>query len=231
MKTTIALLALLLPALLWAQRDDLPTPKEKKSYAQASIIDLKERGAMVLRLRTDHRKIALLNQTLASDQLTPQQRKHHENLLEGTLRRRDGFNQALYSAFTRTFDFCPVYVIYDTSTTHLKAGKRAGFFLNEKQAVDPSIELKESAIFLVNFKDKSAEFPYDVLRVRRLEEKLEEPFPYVVPIRASWLRKMNSPRAAKSVELLQNKLVRYHQRVLQQKAKEATKNPSATPQS
>ena len=215
--------ALLLPVLLWGQRDDLLTPNAKRSHAETAILDLKNNGAMVLRLRTDHRKIDLLQQTLASEQLSDQQRRHHERLLESTLRRRDAFNQALRHAFTQAFNFCPVYVMYDTSSSYLAEGQRAGLFLNEQQEVDASIELKEDHVFLVNFKDRSAEFPYDVLRVRRLEEKLDEPFPYVVPIRESWLNNVNSPRAAKSVALLQNRLIRYYQRVLERQAKEKAK--------
>ena len=222
-KTILIALVLLLPVLMLGQRDDLNYPKEKKAYAQTSIKDLKERGALVLRLRTDHRKIQLLEQTVASKDINGEQRRRHQRMLDNTIERRDLFNEALRYAFEASFDFCPVYVMYDTSSNHLKKGRRSGIFLNEKCELDPSITLKEEAVFLVNIKDKSAEFPYDVLRMRRLEEKLEDPFPYAVPIRASWLRDVNSPRAAQTVLALQAKLKRYYTRVLEQEAKASDK--------
>lgn len=222
LKIMLAMTILLLPVLVWGQRDDLHYSKEKKAYAQASIIDLKERGALVLRLRTNHRKITMLEQTLASKRLTRQERRRHQRMLDNTIKRRDLFNESLRHAFTNTFDFCPVYVMYDTSSTQLKSGVRSGIFLNNQREIDPNITLTEEAVFLVNFKDKSAQFPYDVLRMRRLEEKLEAPFPYVIPIRASWLHEVNSPRVSKAVLALQAKLKRYHARVLQQQAQTIT---------
>lgn len=216
------LIVLLLPVLVWGQRDDLHTQKEKKAYAQASIMDLKERGALVLRLRTDHRKIKLLERTLASESLSEHQRSRHQRMLENTIKRRDLFNDALRHAFVETFNFCPIYVMYDTSSRPLKAGVRSGIFLNDQREIDPTIRLEEEAIFVVNFKDKSGEFPYDVLRMQRLEDKLDHPFPYVVPIRASWLSEINAPRAAGAVNALQKKLKRYYAFVLEQKAKTTT---------
>lgn len=222
LKIMLAMTILLLPVFVWGQRDDLNYSKEKKAYAQASIVDLKERGALVLRLRTDHRKITMLEQTLASKRLTGKERQRHQRMLDNAIKRRDLFNESLRYAFTKTFDFCPVYVMYDTSSTQLKNGTRSGIFLNNQREVDPNITLTEEAVFLVNFKDKSAQFPYDVLRMRRLEEKLEDPFPYVIPIRASWLNDVNSARASKAVLALQAKLKRYHTRVLQQQAQQPT---------
>lgn len=219
------ILALFLGALsTQAQRNDLLTPKEKREHAQTAIVDLKERGAMVLRLKTDHRKISLLEKTIASTTITETQRRRHEKLLANTIRSRDAYNEALRSAFTRAFDFCPVYIMYDTSTRYLEQGMRSGMFLNGNKQLDNSIQLDEEAIFLVNFKSKSADFPYDVLRVRRLEEKLEDPFPLAVPIRESWLNEVNSPRAAKSVEQLNTKLHNYYGRVQIQLAKQVSKD-------
>lgn len=217
------LIVLLLPVVVWGQRDDLHTQKEKKAHSQEAILDLKERGAVVLRLQTNHRKIQLLEQTLMSDDITEHQRHRHQRMLDNTLRRRDLFNEALRYSFVETFDFCPVYVMYDTSSSQLRDGVRSGIFLNDKREIDPNITLDEEQVFVVNFKDKSAQFPYDVLRMQRLESKLADPFPYVVPIRASWLNDVNSRRAAGAVEALQNKLKRYHALVVQQKAKEAAK--------
>ncbi|MFK7799484.1 MAG: hypothetical protein AB8E82_18680 [Aureispira sp.] len=208
---------------LWGQRDDMPLLKERQDFAARSIQELKNNGAVVLRLKTNHRKLVIMERTLRSSKLTDAQRRRHQAIYEATIARRDAFNESLKGSFLNNFDFCPVYVLYDTSSKALASGVREGIFLNEKGAVDPNITLKEEHVFIASFKEKGADFPFDVLRVQRLEEKLVEPFPYYVAIRSSWVNEINAPRAAKAVVQLNQKFFIFLERALEYEVKKKEK--------
>ena len=209
---------LILGLLYWAgtaiaQRDDIVLTKEKKEFAFNSIKELKE-GALVVRLKTNHRKIEILERTLRNPKLTKQQRKRHENILAGTIKQRDGFNKAIAKMFMDSFRFCSVYLMYDTCTQALNNGTREGIFLDENHEYSSSITLKESHVFIINYKKKSAEFPFDILRMRKLKEKLEDPFPYYAAIRESWVNQVNAPRASQAVVQLDRRLHKFYDRAL-----------------
>ena len=208
---------------LWGQRNDIPLLKERQDFAARSIQELKNNGAIVLRLKTNHRKLTIMERTLRSSELTNAQRKRHQAIYDATIARRDAFNKSLKGSFLNNFDFCPVYVLYDTSSKALASGVREGIFLNEQGEIDPSIKLTEAHVFIASFKEKGADFPFDVLRVQRLEEKLVEPFPYYVPIRASWVNEINAPRAAKAVIQLDQKFTVFMERALEYEAKKKAK--------
>ncbi len=203
-----------------AQRDDIVLTKEKKEFAFKSIQDLKE-GALVVRLKTNQRKIEILERNLRNPNLTKAQRRRQEAILEGTLKVRDDFNKAIGNMFRDSFSFCPVYLMYDTCSKALNQGVREGLFLGEDGKIDPSIKIQAPHVFIVNYKKSGADFPFDVLRVRRLEEKLEEPFPYYVALRESWINQVNSPRAARAVEQLNRKFYSFYSRALEYEKKMA----------
>ena len=83
---------------LWAQREDIVLQKERKEFAYQSIKELKE-GALVVRLKTNQRKIQLLERTLRSSKLNKNQRKRHQAMLDGTLQTRNDFNEAIADMF------------------------------------------------------------------------------------------------------------------------------------
>jgi len=215
MKNGILLfIVLMLGSNVFAQRDDIVLTKEKKEFAFNSIKELKD-GALVVRLKTNHRKIEIIERNLNNPNLTKAQRKRQEAILEGTLKTRDEFNEAITNMFLDSFTFCPIYVMYDTCSTALNSGVREGLFLGKDNKVDPTIKINETDIFIVNYKKSGAEFPFDVLRVRKLKEKLEDPFPYYVALRASWINQVNTPRASRAVEQLNRKFYSFYKRSLE----------------
>ena len=199
---------------VYSQRDDIPLQKEKKAHSKQSILDMKD-GVLILRLKTNHRKISFLQQNVRSSRLTLKQRERYRKILEGTLRRRDLFNQALSKIVLDSFSFCPVYLVYDTSTTSLRRGLRHNIFLDSTLKLDTSLTIEiNKPVFLVNFQDKNSQFPFDVLLVQRLSEKLTEPFPYFVEVRESWINDINTPGAVRAVSRLDRKLWKYYERVM-----------------
>jgi hypothetical protein len=206
-------IVLMLGSNVFAQRDDIVLTKEKKEFAFNSIKELRK-GALVVRLKTNQRKIEIIERNLRNPNLTKGQRKRQAAILTGTIKVRDEFNEAIASMFQDSFTFCPVYLMYDTCSSALNRGVREGLFLGKDNKVDPSIKIKEAHIFIVNYKERGAEFPFDVLRVRKLKERLEDPFPYYVSLRASWINQINSPRASKAVQYLNRKLYSFYRRSL-----------------
>lgn len=207
-------IVLMLGSSIFAQRDDIVLTKEKKEYAFNSIKELKD-GAMVVRLKTNHRKIEIIERSLRDPNLKKGQRKRQEAILAGTLKARDQFNEAIGTMFLDSFSFCPVYVMYDTCSRALNKGVREGLFLGRDNKIDPTIKIKEANIFIVNYKKSGAEFPYDVLKVRKLKEKLDDPFPYYVSLRESWVNQINTPRASRAVRHLNRKFYSFYRRSLE----------------
>lgn len=214
---------ILIHAALNAQRDDILLQKEKRDFAFSSILAMKE-GVLVVRLHTNSKKIELLKRTANDPSLRENQRKRHQRLLDATIKVRDEFNTAISNTFLDSFKFCEVVLMYDTSFQQLKKGKRAGIFLDRLLQMDSSIQVdEEKAVFIVNYKAKSGEFPYDILRIQRLEEKLDEPFPYYMPIRASWLNNINTPRAENVIRLMNYRLQKFYLRALEWQLKKQAK--------
>ena len=214
---------MLMHSIVNAQRDDIVLQKEKRDFAFSSILAMKE-GVLVVRLHTNSKKIELLKRTANDPGLRESQRKRHQRLLDATIKVRDEFNAAISSTFLDSFRFCEVVLMYDTSFQQLKKGKRSGIFLDRSMKMDSSIHIdEEQAVFIVNYKAKSGEFPYDILRIRRLEEKLDEPFPYYMPIRASWLNNINTPRAENVIRLMNYRLQKFYLRALEWQLKNQAK--------
>lgn len=217
-----ALLFLCCTTAAIGQRDDIELDKEKREFAFNSIKELKN-GALVVRLQTNHRKIEILEATVRDPKLTDAQRKRHKAILDGTVKRRDEFNNAIATMFADSFRFCPVYLMYDTCSNALTKGVRKGLFLDTLLKVDTSIVLKEPHVFLVNYVKSNSDFPFDVLRVRKLLEKLDEPFPYYAAVRESWIDSANTRRAAGAVAELDRRFRRFLARALEYDEKQAEK--------
>lgn len=211
----ILLLLLLFVHEASSQRDDIVLQKEKKAYSQKAVIDLKN-GVLVLRLKTNHRKIAILEQNAKSTRLSQKQRDRYKRILDGTIQRRDQFNSALIRAVMDSFSFCQVQVIFDTSTTSLRNGLRQGIFLGKDMKIDPMQSIDpQTPVFLLNFQENNSQFPFDILLIQRLSEKLIEPFPYFVEVRESWINDVNTPGAVRAAARLDRKLWKYYERVTQ----------------
>lgn len=178
-----ALLILLGSANLMAQEDYYSEPYDTLGYqtrveqAAAAIQALKN-GVLVMRLRSDHRKIEVLERQLATPNLKEKYRTRLQHLLEDTRRDVAIENQHLLAAFREHFDFTEVLFMYDTAIYSLNRGVHKGIFLNDSLLPDSTISLagrpyrlarfgslsgmnhRKSLIGMdLNFKDLPAPFP------------------------------------------------------------------------
>lgn len=202
-------LVLFFNIVLTAQTE-ITKPKVRKSNAIESIRDLKKEGAVIIRLKTKHRKLAILERNVRGLEGKPKRQERYKKMLDGTLKYRDAINSSLLAGFRDSFSFCPVYFIYDSSSYRLHNGAKQGFLLGDDLKIDPSIVIEAKHIFVIDFQEESAEFPFDVLKMRRLKEKLEDPFPYYAQVRESFLNEINTPRIANAAQQWDKRLNRFY---------------------
>lgn len=197
--------------------------KQARDEALIATKLLKEQGVLVLRLETALPKIQMLERSLRSD-LKPRKRRRAEAMLKETIQRRDKINKAIVQSFSDTFDFCPVYISFDTSAKTLRNGARAGIFYDKDLQKVTNISIPDSAaIFVLYYHEKSGKYPYDGLLLRKLESTLTDPFPHYTPIRESFIYEINTPRIRKAIPRLQQRLKRLYQKAL--KKEEQTASP------
>ncbi len=134
---------------LHAQVYEIIDYKKRKVIADSLMNEL-EKGALVIRLRTKHKKLVALNKSLNNKGLSKKQRKRTKKVIQTTIRERDKFNQEIVSAFYDLYDFSEFYVIHDTSSIYLKNGIKKGIFLNKQMEIDSSISISDKAYFILH---------------------------------------------------------------------------------
>lgn len=121
--------------------------KKRKVIADSLMNELKT-GALVIRLKTKHKKLTTLNKALNNENLSDKQRKRAKKIIETTIKERDEFNQEIVSAFHDSYDYSKFYIIHDTSSLHLKNGTKQGIFLNKEMEIDPNINFTAQTYFI-----------------------------------------------------------------------------------
>jgi len=128
--------------------------ESRAEQAAAAIKDLKD-GVLVVRLRSDQRKIEALEGQLATPNLKEKYRQRLQKLLDDTRREKEVENKSLVAAFRKHFDFSEVLFMYDTATYLVKKGLQEGYFLNDSLQADPHLSLQGRPFRLVRFGSKS----------------------------------------------------------------------------
>lgn len=174
---------------------------------------MKEKGVLVLRLETSHTKINMLERALKKSDLKKRKRKRLQGMLDETVLRKDKFNQAIVETTMDTFDFCPVYISFDTSAAELKDGARSGIFYTEDLKKDEGISIPDSAeIYILYFHEKSGQYPSNGLILRKLKSNLDDPFPHFTAVRESFVNDINTPRVRRAIPQIQNRLRRLYRK-------------------
>lgn len=174
---------------------------------------MKEKGVLILRLETAHTKIKMLKRALAKKDLKKRKRKRLQGMLDETVLRKDKFNQAIVETMMDTFDFCPVYISFDTSARVLKAGARSGIFYREDLKKDEQISIPDTAeIYILYFHEKSGKYPSNGLIIRKLKSNLDDPFPHFTAVRESFVNDINTPRVRRAIPQIQNRLRRLYKK-------------------
>lgn len=200
-----SLLILLIPFYSFAQSS------ADRARAFLAAKEMKENGVLIVRLDSKDIKIKTLQRALASSSLKDKKRQRTQAMLDETIRRRDAINHAMAQSFSDSFSFCPVFICFDTSSNSLKAGLRRGIFFDKMLQPAPNAILPDSAnIFVVYYHEKSGEYPFDGLILRRLRAVLEEPFPKFTAIRESFVYDINTPRIRRAANQMERRLQRLY---------------------
>jgi len=194
-------------------RMQLHHPERWQAYE--AIHNLKDDGILIVRLDTRTRKLAALDAVLANPNLKDGQRKRAERQRDFTIEDRDETNAVMGEFFRDSFRFAPIYFVYDTNSHHLGTETMVDHLVdwNGKRFESATVDsIPQKHIFLVDYRVGGGTYPYDVLLMRRLEEKLVEPFPTHVPVRSSFV---NNKYAVleKSIQRLDSRLYQFYERM------------------
>lgn len=108
--------------------------------SKEQIINLKEKGALVVRLRNENKKIEALK------------KRGNIQWAENVATEAAKNNKATMVAFEKEFDFCPVYFIYEQNSVAIREKEvKKGIFLNNRLEVDESIVCGEEYILTAEF--------------------------------------------------------------------------------
>lgn len=199
-----------------AQAQDERRP-ELKAKAERAIGDLRDSGLVVVRLKTELRPIQVLEAVLARTTLKPKQRERHQAILNGTIKERDEANHAMIAAFIDSFDFCPVYFIYDTSARTLYNGAYSNILWEWKagklERCTTPLPASRPHLFTAYYRDASGEFPYDAIALRRVREELHDPFPFEAAVRSSFVNESKAKQIIRAIRILNTRLKKYYQQV------------------
>lgn len=125
---------------LMAQEADM----SDRLLAFEQIIALKN-GALVVRIRTNDKKIELYKNA------------GKENLAKDLEEKYAERNMEMIKGVKESFTFCPVYFIFSEDFSKVLNGERTGIFLNENLEIDNSITLDELTYFFLDYGSVYAE--------------------------------------------------------------------------
>lgn len=189
--------------------------KIRKEKATEAIKALYSDGAIIVRLVSKARNIDVLQRSLRSSQLNKTQRKRYQKTLDFMIEERDKNNKTIIQSFKDSFNFCPVYFIYDTSARSLNKEELGNIFLDlvdDKVVKSKEVTFKENKknVFLVYFKKSGQEYPFDVFEIKALQGIVEEPFPSHVAVRSSFLTESKRVVMQSAIDRLDNKLKKFY---------------------
>lgn len=167
--TTLFLVALLSIAVsAQSERHDLKKESVLQQLAQL------QKGSLVVRLSSNHRKITELERLANSPDANEKSKARFKKMLEQTRTetRQEGLD--VMKAFANNYNFSKVLFMYDTASVQLKKGVMGGYFLNKDLEVDPSIQLENDNWLLIYFRHES---PASFMLLDQEFEAVQHPFP------------------------------------------------------
>ena len=141
-----------------------------------------EKGGLIILLPSKHNKISGLEKVIAKKRgLSKTSRARYQSLLDNTIEERDGYNQALVTAFRSEYSFSKCYFAYDTVRNAIKEGQYHGFFLDDSLRIDSTIRLESDTFLLAKevIGDRSTTTgSRGLVFMDKNFKQLEAPFPY-----------------------------------------------------
>ncbi|GIV27152.1 MAG: hypothetical protein KatS3mg027_0966 [Bacteroidia bacterium] len=130
-----SLIVLLFASYLNAQNSSeikLRYPKLRYLVSNWQIHQLKDSGALIVRLRSNQKLLQILKE------------KNQLQTIKQIQNETNTHNKIIMQSFKKHYNFSPVYFMYDFSTNELIKNPKAKVFLNDNLEIDTTIYLKES---------------------------------------------------------------------------------------
>ncbi|MEO6303570.1 MAG: hypothetical protein ABIP51_10380 [Bacteroidia bacterium] len=174
--------------------NDYKDPKQFEKFRKRRVLisawqinQLKENGALVVKLKTSQKQINALNQVGKTQEATEKKTERFIN------------NKNIMMGYLDNFKFCKIYFIYSNSNDSLLNGARSGIFLDTNLKINPAIVMNEKFYLVAEedfaynssigfVKEDSAKFVsehgnptggmYDIVIKNKFGHQLKHPFPY-----------------------------------------------------
>lgn len=154
----------------------------KVDMAEAAVNALKT-GGLIVRLPTNARKIAGMQEVLARNEITPANYRRLEERITETMIETREQGLTLIRLMREEYEIGPLYFIPDTAYTLIQNEDSAGFFYNDKLELDPSITKPQGDVLLmrIGYADESSAVRAEgfILSNSSLDD-LRLPFPGVI---------------------------------------------------
>lgn len=161
--------------------------KAKKALNKASIINMNKAG-FIFYIPTKTKNIAAMQRVIDSPKTNSKTsirvQKQQQKLMESAKAR----SEALQEAFSNYFDFCPVYMTYDTNAYKIK-NKETGWFIDDSGNYDPNIVLDAETkhrVIISNTPGSTASSQLSLILKKAQDPQLDFPFPYFAVFRNSF---------------------------------------------
>ena len=177
---TLLLLVLLFPIVVQAQ--DRKEAREEEQRQAREMVAVIQDGGLIVRLTTNARKIAGMQEVLDEGDLSPANRQRLQERLETTLRETREKQELIVRLMRETYDLGPLYFIPDTTLTLLQEGRPSGYFLNDQLEVDPDIMRPDDFVVArIGYTNAATTARADALILRdREDQPLPSPFPNAI---------------------------------------------------
>ncbi len=167
-------------------------------------IHLLKEGALVVRLKTNTRKINEIREKLASGKLNQVHTQRMERFLDQTRDETAGIHSQVINAFNDHYTFSKVYFIPDTNYTKLLSGTTRGLFYDNNVTINREIHIEEA--FLV-FAQGNHEEEWYIMDTDNVQ--IQAPFPSYHRLSGLNTLLLTSGKQDKIVQKVNKKLHRY----------------------
>jgi hypothetical protein len=212
LKSTFAVLLFLFFALFWGNlqaQDSL----SNRALAKQAIQSLKNEAVLVVAFRSNASKKRSIEAILQDPELSPQRRNFHQKRLEEMEDYAQEINRGLLHGMSLYTFSERVYWTWDTTMVHLRRGASKGYLLDTLQQAQADWELPQGKpVYVLTFRERDAVHPYDYLYLQPLEGYLQPPFPYLQPVRASFIENSRTVLIRRSLERWNKRLINFYKK-------------------
>lgn len=188
-RLTEAILSLLI--LLLVYTPPLLSQEGRGSFADTTVAFVRaveainglHKGALIVTIPTESKKIKELDRLLAGEKLKEKTRAHLEKRRERIISSVDSMRLALTNLFTTYYNYSALYFLPDTALATFVSGEREGIFMDYRGMPEVSIKMEELyyVISRIGRTSLSESTGVQALIFQDMESRdLAPPFPYFI---------------------------------------------------